>query len=368
MRCARLAWLLLWALSGTAFAHSASTAYLQLGAPGERGMPIVWTVALRDLDAVLDLDANGDGTLTWGEVQDRAADVARLANDSVVVFAPAARCGVAFERVDLARLDGSGYAVLATTAACAPERVGIHYRFLEGIDPSHRVLIAGPGPAAPQPAAPGSRTEIALAGPVQGAFAALLASGIAHIAGGPDHLLFLVALLLPAVLAREGGRWRARDRLRPALLQVTWIVTAFTVAHSITLGLASFGLVAVPARIVEPLIAASVLAAALNNLWPVVTRGLAAIAFAFGLVHGFGFAEVLAPLHLPPGRLALALAGFNLGVEIGQLALVAAAFALLAALRRWPGYPRWVLNGGSALLAVVACGWIVERVFDVALF
>lgn len=349
-----------------AFAHSSSTAYLEIARPADGGVPLTWTVSLRDLDAVLDLDANGDGRLTWGEVQDRAPDLVRLATESVAVFAHDRPCAVAFEAPRLARAEGNGYAVFAARADCTDRRLQVHYRFLHGIDPSHRVLITAPGFAAPRPLAPDGRVE--LAGDGETGFGAVLADGIAHIVGGPDHLLFLVALLLPSVLTRQAGRWQACERLRPALVQVVWIATAFTVAHSITLGLASFRVIEVPARVIEPLIAATVLAAALNNLKPVVTRRLTAVAFAFGLVHGFGFAEVLAPLDLPPARLALALAGFNLGVEIGQLAIVAGAFALLALARRWRGYPRWVLQGGSALLAAIACAWLVERVFDVPLF
>jgi hypothetical protein len=359
-----LAPLLFAAFCGTAFAHSASTAYLELGPSADGGVPLTWTASLRDLDAALDLDADGDGRLTWGEVQDRAADLARLANDSVAVLAQDTPCAAVFQAPQLARAEGGGYAVFSARADCAGERLQIRYRFLHGIDASHRVLVTAPGFAAPRPLAPGGTLDLARA--QDSSFGALLASGIAHIVGGPDHWLFLVALLLPAVLVRQGDRWQARAQLRPALVQVACIVTAFTVAHSITLGLASFRVVDVPARVIEPLIAATVLAAALNNLKPIVTRRLAWVAFAFGLVHGFGFAEALAPLDLPPPRLALALAGFNLGVEIGQLALVAGAFAALAALRRWRGYPRWVLGGGSALLAAVACIWLVERAFDVA--
>ncbi|HXF45554.1 MAG TPA: HupE/UreJ family protein [Burkholderiaceae bacterium] len=361
-----LALLLLAASCGTAFAHSASTAYLEIDAAADGGVPLTWTVSLRDLDAVLDLDANGDGRLTWGEVQDRAADLVRLAHESVVALAQDRGCDMLFEAPRLARAEGSGYAVFAARADCAGAPVRIRYRFLQGIDASHRVLITAPGFAAPRPLAGGGELDLARAADTS--FGALLADGIAHIVGGPDHLLFLVALLLPAVLVRQGERWAARAQLRPALAETAWIVTAFTVAHSITLGLASFDVVEVPARVIEPLIAATVLAAALNNLKPIVTRRLAWVAFAFGLVHGFGFAEVLAPLDLPPPRLALALAGFNLGVEIGQLVIVAGAFVALAALRHWRGYPRWVLGGGSALLAAVACAWLVERVFDVPVF
>ena len=111
----------------------------------------------------------------------------------------------------------------------------------------------------------------------------------------------------------------------------------------------------------------TILFAALNNVWPVVTRRLATVAFAFGLIHGFGFAEVLAPLSLPRSDLALALLGFNLGVELGQIAIVAGAFVVLATLRRWTGYARWILALGSALIANIATLWFVERVFDVSI-
>jgi hypothetical protein len=152
-----------------------------------------------------------------------------------------------------------------------------------------------------------------------------------------------------------------------ALITVIWVATAFTLAHSLTLALATFGVIRIPARVIEPLIALTIVLTALNNVWPVVTRRLPAVAFAFGLVHGFGFAEVLAPLSLPRGELALALLGFNLGVEIGQLAIVAGAFFVLATLRRLSGYPRWILALGSALIATVAALWFVERVFDVTI-
>jgi hypothetical protein len=152
------------------------------------------------------------------------------------------------------------------------------------------------------------------------------------------------------------------------LVSVLWIATAFTLAHSITLAAASLGWLRIPAAIVEPLIAMTVLAAALNNLFPLVRRRLAWLAFCFGLVHGFGFAQVLIPLQLAPFEMAKALLAFNLGVEAGQMAIVAPAFMRLAWLRGWRGYPRWVLGAGSAMVAIVSCGWIVERVFDVPVF
>jgi hypothetical protein len=154
--------------------------------------------------------------------------------------------------------------------------------------------------------------------------------------------------------------------LRGALGDVIRIVTAFTLAHSLTLGLAALGVVQVSSRIVEPAIAASVVLAAANNLWPLFGRDRWAVAFALGLLHGFGFSSVLAEVGLPAGHLLAALAGFNLGVELGQLALVAVFVPVAFALRRTTGYRRLGLTGGSAAAAAIALGWLVQRTFDVS--
>ncbi len=238
---------------------------------------------------------------------------------------------------------------------------------------THRALVTLADEAQPRLLAPGQSLTIAATAATETAstppatFVAFVREGVGHILSGIDHLLFLVALLLPAVLERRDGRWQRRANLRHALAQVVWIATAFTFAHSITLALAAFNVVRIAPHIIEPLVALTVLAAALNNIRPIVTARLALLAFCFGLIHGFAFAEVLAPLALPRSELALALLGFNLGVECGQLLVVAATFTALALAVRWRGYSRWVLQGGSIAVALLACAWIAERVFDLSL-
>ncbi len=349
-----------------AVAHGNSTAYLTLS-PAENGtLDAHYRLALRDADALLDLDANGDGVLTWGEVDDRGADLRALVQRHLAFTADGQPCTAEFSGPTFARDADVGFAAFNARLACA-QPLKIDYALFDGIDATHRVAVQSSGQA-PRLLAPGTATEFGSGTAGEADVRGLLAQGVTHILGGLDHLLFLIALLLPAVLVREAGRWRAAGALRPALVQVVWIATAFTLAHSITLALASFGVLRVPTSVVEPLIALTVLLAALNNLWPVVRRRLALVAFAFGLVHGFGFAEVLAPLGLPPGELAWALLAFNIGVELGQIGVVGAAFVLLALLRHWPGYPRWVLGAGSSAVALLALGWIAERVLDVPVF
>jgi hypothetical protein len=199
-------------------------------------------------------------------------------------------------------------------------------------------------------------------------FLQYLREGIWHIWIGFDHILFLLSLLLPAVLVRRDGRWQSAPDFRAAFIDVARIVTAFTIAHSITLTLAALHIVSLPSRWVESAIALSVVLAALNNVFPVVERGRWIAAFAFGLLHGFGFAGALSDLGLPTGSLALSLAGFNLGVETGQLAIVAIFLPVAFALRTTVAYRRVVLAGGSALIVAIAGVWLVERAFDIPLF
>ncbi len=195
-----------------------------------------------------------------------------------------------------------------------------------------------------------------------------LTLGFTHILPlGFDHILFLLALLLPAVLWRENGRWRPAMALRTVLLETAGIVTAFTLAHSLTLTLAVLGVVDLPSRLVETVIAFTIVLAALNNLFPLVTTRRWLLAFGLGLIHGFGFASVLRELGLPSDALALALACFNLGVEIGQLAIVAIVLPLAFALRQTWLYRRLALPVGSTVIALLALIWCLERSLNISL-
>jgi hypothetical protein len=375
-------WLLLpwalWALllSGAALAHKPSDSYLSLAADGAV-LSGRWDIALRDLDTAIGLDADGDGNITWGELRAHHADIARLASAHLAVRADGQACSlvVGAQLVD-EHTDGA-YTVLPLTVTCprAPAVLDIGYSLFADIDPQHRGLLnlaangasraAILGPQAPQQA-----FALAQVNRWQ-QFLDYAADGVWHIWIGFDHILFLLSLLLPAVgtwAARGHGRaravWQPVPRLAVAVWEVLRIVTAFTLAHSITLSLATLGWVALPSRLVESTIAASVVLAALNNVFPFFQGRRWMVAFGFGLVHGFGFASVLADLGLPREALALALVGFNLGVEGGQLAIVAAFLPLAYALRQGLFYRRVVLWGGSLAIAAVAAAWFVERAFD----
>ena len=188
--------------------------------------------------------------------------------------------------------------------------------------------------------------------------------GVWHIWIGIDHIIFLIALLLPAVLKFTEGKYRPVDSFREGFFNVLKVVTAFTIAHSVTLSLAALQIVTLPSKWVESVIALSVVLAALNNIFPIVKDRAWMVAFGFGLIHGFGFANVLADLSLPTGTLAIALLSFNVGVEIGQLAIVMVFFPIAFYLRSHSLYQPIKLKFGSAVIALIATLWIVDRVFE----
>lgn len=203
--------------------------------------------------------------------------------------------------------------------------------------------------ASTQPATtqPGSVSAAGGSGDTWSTLHSFFVQGFVHVLPeGLDHILFVLGLFL---LSRA---WR------PLLLQVT----AFTVAHTITLALATLGYVKVPASIVEPVIALSIAAVAIENIFhPRYTHWRLLVVIVFGLIHGLGFASVLSDLHLPQTSLAVGLIGFNVGVEGGQLAVIALAFAATGWLRDPANYRRWVVIPGSALIAVMGLWWTVER-------
>ena len=356
-----------------AVAHKPSDSYLALavGADGVNGQ---WDIALRDLDYALGLDADGDGAITWGELRARHAAIAEYALARLELRADGAPCRLRPLAQVVDQHSDGGYAVLPFHADCAaaPQALEIGYRLFFDLDPQHRGLLrlttaAGVTTAVFAPERARQRFEAAAAAAPARQLLAFGREGVWHIWLGFDHILFLLSLLLPAVLRREADGWRAASGFRPAIREVLAIVTAFTVAHSITLSLATLGVMRLPSRWVESAIAASVILAAANNLVPLVQRRRFAVAFAFGLIHGFGFASVLADLGLPQGARLVALVGFNIGVEVGQLALVALFLPLAYRLRHSWFYQRLTLTAGSSAIAAIACLWLAERALNLKL-
>lgn len=359
-------------LAWSAHAHKPSDSYLTLSVSGGT-INGQWDIALRDLDFAIGLDTNGDAAITWGEVRARHKEIAAYALSRLDISSGGKTCPTqVLEHLIDDHTDGA-YAVLRFQAECGHpvDVMQARYALFFDIDPQHKGLLrleyqgaSRTGVFSPEKAT----QQFVLTAPSKLAqFIDYFHEGVWHIWIGFDHILFLLALLLPAVVFRMRHAWQAVEAFKPAFLSVLKIVTAFTVAHSITLSLATLGIISLPSRLVESTIAASVVAAALNNVFPLFRERRWAMAFAFGLIHGFGFASVLSDLGLPQAALTLALVGFNIGVEAGQLAIVAIFLPVAYLLRHTFLYRRAVLLGGSLLIAAVAVVWFAERAFDLKL-
>lgn len=202
-------------------------------------------------------------------------------------------------------------------------------------------------------------------------FYAMIKQGVWHIWIGLDHILFLLALILPSVIRRKKdaagfnlSNWEPVQEFKPAFYYILKVVTFFTIAHTITLTLASLQIVNLPSRIVESIIAFSIGLAAFHNIRPIFKGRDWVIAFIFGLFHGFGFASVLGDLGLTNDFLTVSLLGFNIGVEIGQLVIIAMIFPILFLLRNRKIYNK-ILLYGSIILIIISLYWFLERVLDI---
>ena len=355
-----------------------------LGGPAARAHPLAFTEVTLTLgpgdvftaDVVHDLDALALGAPIDSDDAELAATLAALPPDEL--DQRLARLRRLFERRVRVRFDGDpapfavsfpDHGAPETATADIPTVLGLTARLTGSIPPDaatvgffasrafgevHLTIIdAARGGETRSILEPGARSDpLDLAGPFlppgPGETARrYLRLGFVHIVpAGADHILFVLALFLLST------------RLRP----LVWQVTAFTAAHAVTLTLATLGLVALPPRIVEPLIALSVAGVAVENvLTDRLTRWRPALVFGFGLLHGLGFAGVLGELGLPDERQLLALGAFNVGIELGQLAVIAGAAAALGWWRARPWYRRRVTVPLSCGIALTGLAWALQR-------
>lgn len=327
-----------------------------------------WQVPLSDLDAALALDSNRDGDIAWPEIENRRRDIEEYLDANLRILADGADPGVRFEKLTFGTRQGEPFVLseLSAVAAKPVQSLDVDYTLLFEQRPEHRaslkVIWEGTGSQRAVIVTPGGATLFSRADVTPTGFSQLLKSGIWHIWIGYDHVLFLLVLLIPAVLRRTThGREGATD-FSGSFVRVVVIVSAFTVAHSITLSCAALGWIVLPSRWVESAIAASVLIAALVNLLP-RTAGASGvwIAFGFGLLHGFGFANVLSEVGAEGEPVLRTLLGFNLGVELGQLAIVAVFLPIAYLLRGTRFYRTGVVYGGSSAAAACAMFWLWQR-------
>ena len=369
------AWVLLalcWAPA--ALAHSSSNSYLSLSAPDGQ-LSLRADIHLRDVDLIFDLDHNRDGQLTWGETQARSAELKTWLGQGIALSALGQGCTLGDADLQASQHADGMYLSALWTPVClgltdvAHASLALRYGLIFAQDNLHRGLLKVDLPgnqssALLSPERPEAQVSVADSSAWR-VFGRYAIEGVWHIWIGIDHIVFLLSLLVLAPLQSSRQRvvhWQAAKQARPVVLDVLAVVTAFTVAHSITLGLTITGWLTPPADLVEPAIALSVVLAALNNLLGFSALQRWRLALVFGLVHGFGFASVLLDLGLPTSALLAALGGFNIGVELGQLAIVGVFLPLAWGLRRTRFY-RWVVvAGGSVAIVVLGLFWTLQRV------
>jgi hypothetical protein len=374
----RLTALVLAATALGAEAHTLGQGYLFV-AVDESGISGKIEITLTDLDLAVGLDSDLDGKIGDDEIAAGADRVIAYLTDRVGVGADGRWFTLRFTGWEVASLPLGRYLELYYEAVDAEPAsiLSLRYEVLFDEDANHRGFLVITDNMFTGTVDRGEETSLVFTPDTSTqlfdltedsawrSFRNFVWQGMWHIWIGIDHILFLLALILPAVLVRRAGSWETVNDAGPVFWQVIKIVTLFTIAHTITLTLAALEVFTLPSRLVESVIALSVIIAALNNIYPILYRHMGWIVFGFGLFHGFGFANVLSELVRSQSNLVLNLLGFNVGVEIGQIAVVAALVPLLFVLRNSAVYLRVLMPAGSVLIALLALGWFIERALDV---
>jgi hypothetical protein len=354
------------AFAPRAQAHALSTSYLFIEQQEQGPQQVRWDLSLHDLIWTVFIDADFDGLATWQEVQAARPAITAAVLAQLALKRGGERCALQVHDLALADHAEQHYLSIALLADCPRAgSLGVGGSlFLTG-DASQRVLLSM------------RRGEETLTGvlspgdpvwsePVRqsawSSFVRFVGEGIWHVLIGYDHIAFVLLLLLPSVMRPVDGKWHGATGIGQVTRDIVTIVTAFTIAHSTTLALAVTKTVELPSKPIEIAIAASIALAGALNLVPRLSGWRLPLAFGFGFVHGFGFANALSEIDAGGVSLLPLLGGFNIGVEVAQLGIVAVVLPLiyLARSRKW--YSGGVLPLGSCALGVAGLVWLVQRI------
>jgi hypothetical protein len=350
----RLVLALFLATATMAQAHETTRSYLRLSRDAET-ITANLRVAFRDIEVAVWLDDNLDGQITWAETITRlpAVNAYVLAN---IDLAAGGACAMTARDAGVSASGGVDYLELTLAGTCPDATAPLiaQSRLFGDIDPDHRLFLSAQMGGVATNAVLGRGSPRAQldgnTGGIMAAFATYLRMGVEHLAGGADHLLFLLVLMLPAV-STPGNARRAG-------MGVLAAITGFTLAHALTLTAATLQVLRPPTGVIEVLIALSIVVTAIDNIRPFIPAPRAAVAAFFGLIHGFGFATVLGGLDLSGAQLALALVGFNLGIEVAQIAAVLIVMPALYILRAG----RVLLWSGSLAAGAAGMAWVWLRI------
>ncbi len=354
-----------------AFGHSLSSSYLNLEIDGQHFSGHL-QLAVQDLELSLGLDEDQNGDVTWGEISRNANNIERFVRNGFSITQGGNPCTYTLSSSMINELNAGTFVYLPISGQCHNAgELQLDYRLMFDIDASHRAIATVTAGEAVQsllfsPNNPSVTLNLSAAS-IWSHYYHFILEGIWHIWIGLDHILFLVALILPLVIGYRNEPVMRRSHGAIAR-DILLVVSAFTIAHSITLILASLNVVSLSSRLVESIIALSVAISGINVIYPIFLNKHWQIAFGFGLIHGFGFAGVLGDLTLPTEQFVSALLSFNIGVEIGQLVIVALLVPTLLLMSN----PRWLgrataLATGSAIAGLGSI-WVLERYWGISAY
>ena len=322
--------------SASSFSHQLSTSYITLNNDTNKNQYIGdWQVNIADLEQIVPLDLDQNGQISWAEIKAKRSSINQFISASLTLSQTEQVCALSSEATyQLDNHFNQPYLVIPLLFNCdSNNSVTLNYSAFFKTDANHKAIVNINNVSRVFNINDAKQTFSVTQSSYLSTFSQYVYQGVIHILIGVDHILFLIALLLPCVL---------------------------TLAHSITLTATALNLVSPNSRWVELGIAISVLFAALNNVWPVVLR-LGWLTFAFGLIHGMGFSSVLGELGLSSDYQLLSILAFNLGVEFGQLSILLVALPLLIWVRNYDWYKKWLMPIGSIAIALIALQWSIER-------
>lgn len=356
-----------------ASAHELSTSYVNANIEGDGRINGKLKIDVIELKEVLNLDSDNNGQLTWGEITEQKARIKNYVENNFSFSQNALQCPlqISQDAFSLQQLSDSYLLHIPFSAECSNESqagaLTIKYSLLFEISDKHKAIVSILDTQnthehlvvfdkSTQEHSISSYSSNTLT-----TFLTFVYQGIFHILIGIDHILFLLTLLLTISLYYTHKRWQAIDSKADIVKRTIWVVSAFTIAHSITLSGTALGWLPVFGSWVEVVIAASILFNVVNNLLPMVRR-LGLITFVFGLIHGMGFAGALAELGFPEQQQVVSVLAFNIGVELGQLAIIAICLPLLLWLRKKAFYAKILMPSISLIIGLVALFWVFERI------
>ncbi len=364
------------------YAHAPNQSYVFLRIYETNGIEGHYEINIKEINTIFNLDLPKDATLETITPYKSLLEAYVLKNAAFKSELGAHQ--IHFDKMGILPISSGNYVQLyfkLEQLKTIPDHLDVFYNIGFNEDPDHKGflimeynwkagLINNEANIALDfsPDAPNDRLNLSESTVFTG-FIAMIKQGVWHIWIGIDHILFLLALILPAVVKRKNDSifgWTPVMNFKTAFLFIIKVVSFFTIAHTITLTLAALQLINLPSQVVESIIAFSIGLAAYHNIKPIFKMKDWTIAFIFGLFHGFGFASVLSDLGLTSEFLSLSLLGFNIGVELGQLAIIAAIFPILYLIRQHKLYPK-LLVYMSVLLIIISLYWCIERAFDINL-